>query len=457
MRWKITGRFLTAIICTVFCVILINGIISIALYIYHQTNEEIPTSPTDFTRALARYISEVDGAPTISDEGIAALQQRNAWVQFLDDNGNVIGDALAPSTAPVHYTPIELIHAYKYRDKYNTSVFVTEHEGITYLVGIQDSSISKIIFTSNTSSIPQFIAQLSLIIIIVDIVIAIIIGFIFSSFLTKPIYGMIERIQKLKSRNFSVADKRNQGIYRSVFQNLDDVAENLKLHEEERRKLEQMRNEWVSNVSHDMKTPLASIQGYAELLQGEISTEEKADYAEIIEKKSVYMRELLDDFTLTMRLRQQQMPLQLVDINIVSFVRELVIDVLNDASFSEREVSFDSQINKLVKSIDAHLMKRALLNFIYNALVHNKEHVSLEIFIEETDGAAVITIRDNGKGIAAADLPQVFERYYRGTNTENIKGTGLGMAIARDVIHAHGGEVELVSEIGVGTTVVVRL
>ncbi|WP_342471438.1 HAMP domain-containing sensor histidine kinase [Metasolibacillus sp. FSL H7-0170] len=455
MRWKITGRFLTAIICTVFCVILINGMISIvAFFIYNNASEEIHPSPTDFTRTLARYISEVDGTPQISDEGVAALQQRNAWLQFLDNNGHVISEVLAPPTAPQHYTPVELIHAYKYRDENNTSIFVTEHDGIMYLVGIEDSSLTKIVFTSNTSSISQFVAQVALIIIIIDLVIAAIIGFIFSSFLTKPIYGMIERIRKLKSRNFSVANMQNQGIYRSVFQNLDDVAENLKLQEEERHKLELMRNEWISNVSHDMKTPLASIQGYAELLQDDISPKEKADYAEIIEKKSVYMRELLDDFTLTMRLRQQQMPLQLVETNIVSFVRELVIDVLNDPSFSEHNISFEAQTERLMKSIDSHLMKRALLNFIYNALVHNDAQVALEISVEEP---ATIIIRDQGKGIAEADLPQIFERYYRGTNTENIKGTGLGMAIARDIIQVHGGEVIVTSKIDVGTTVVVRL
>ncbi|WP_107838466.1 sensor histidine kinase [Metasolibacillus meyeri] len=457
MRWKLTGRFLMAIICTVFCVILVNGIISIVLYVYHISNEDRPTSATDFTRSLARYIAKIDEEPQISDEGIAALQERNAWLQFLDDNGNVIGHALAPAAAPQHYTPIELIQAYKYRDKNQTTTLVAEHNGVTYLVGIQDASLSKIIITSNTSSITQFIAQFALIIIIVDIVIAIIIGFIFSSFLAKPIYRMIERIRMLKNRNFAVDSKRSKGLYRSIFHNLDDVAESLKLQEEERHKLEQMRNEWISNVSHDMKTPLAAIQGYAELLQGDVSTQEQSDYAEIIEKKSVYMRELLDDFTLTMRLRQQEMPLQLVDTNIVSFVRELVIDVLNDTTFSGSEITFNSQFDKLTKSIDTHLMKRALLNFIYNALVHNEGNVTLDISIEEMNEVTVITISDNGKGIAEADLPQVFERYYRGTNTRNIKGTGLGMAIARDVIQAHGGEVELVSEIGVGTTIIVRL
>lgn len=457
MRWKLTGRFLMAILCTVFCVILVNALIALAFYAHYSSGKEYPASATDFTRTLARYITVTDGEPVISDKGIAALEERNAWLQFLDDNGNVIGNALAPTTAPVHYTPVELVHAYKYRDENHVSIFVAEHNDIMYLVGIQDRNLSKIIITSNTSSITQFTAQLALIMIIVDLLIAIIIGFIFSSFLTKPIYRMIERIRMLKNRNFAVDSKESRGLYRSIFHNLDDVAESLKLQEEERRKLEQMRNEWVSNVSHDMKTPLAAIQGYAELLQSNIPVSEQTEYAEIIEKKSVYMRELLDDFTLTMRLRQQEMPLQLVDTNIVSFVRELVIDVLNDATFSERNITFNASIDKLTKCIDTHLMKRALLNFIYNALVHNEEEVILEISVEEVAGAAVIHIRDNGKGIAKADLPQVFERYYRGTNTENIKGTGLGMAIARDIIQAHGGIVELVSELGAGTSVIVRL
>src|SRR5690625_767766 len=98
-------------------------------------------------------------------------------------------------------------------------------------------------------------------------------------------------------------------------------------------------------------------------------------------------------------------------------------------------------------------MKRDVLNFIYNAFIHNDKNV--EVFVNVTEDA--VTIQDNGKGISSEDQEQIFDRYYRGTNTEHIRGTGLGMAISRDIIVAHGGQVELTSQIGKGTKIMILL
>jgi len=93
------------------------------------------------------------------------------------------------------------------------------------------------------------------------------------------------------------------------------------------------------------------------------------------------------------------------------------------------------------------------MNFLHNALLHNGPDVTVHVSVDEN----IITISDNGKGIAAADLEHIFERYYRGTNTEQTTGTGLGTAIARDIIEAHGGTVSITSEEQKGTTVSIYL
>ena len=93
------------------------------------------------------------------------------------------------------------------------------------------------------------------------------------------------------------------------------------------------------------------------------------------------------------------------------------------------------------------------MNFLHNALLHNTPDVSVHVSIDKDS----ITIADNGKGISAEDLEHIFERYYRGTNTDNTVGTGLGTAIARDIIEAHGGTVTITSEEGKGTTVTIYL
>lgn len=181
-------------------------------------------------------------------------------MQVLDDNGQVISSYLAPDTVSNNYSPIEIVHKYKYMDDEFNTYFLGEYEGFSYIVGIPYlEEQRRVVFMVDSASILSFVSRSLLAITIVDLLIAAVIGLLFSSILTKPVNTMIERISQLKHRNFKVLNPKKPGIYQSVFSNLNDVSETLMKHEEERLKLEKMRNEWINNVSHDLKTPLASI------------------------------------------------------------------------------------------------------------------------------------------------------------------------------------------------------
>ncbi len=424
---------------------------------YQQTrgiDEVSSDSGESFTRHFHKYLTIENELPSVSTEGIKALQSFGAWIQILDSNGQVVSSALAPNDASTHYSPIELVHKYKYMDDQFVTYFVGEFEPYSYLIGVPDSKEERVVFMLNAESIFSYITKSLFAIIIVDLLIAMLVGLLFSTVLTRPVSNLIDRITQLKTRNFTVQETKRPGIYKPVFANLNDVSQTLQEHEKDRLKLEKMRDEWISNVSHDLKTPLASIQGYAELLcDQDVSQMERLEYAEVIERQSIYMKDLLDDFNLTIRLRNQEMPLKLQETRLESFVREIVIDLLNDPQFGKYEISFISASQNLKWNIDRHLMKRAILNFVYNALIHNDANIAVTIRVTLDS----ILIEDNGKGIAAHDLEQIFERYYRGTNTDNIRGTGLGMAISRDIIEAHGGRVILSSKVAIGTTVEIRI
>ena len=424
---------------------------------YQQTrgiDEVSGNSGENFTRGFNKYISLENGEPIVSKEGIEALRAFGGWIQILDQNGQVQSSYLAPKDLSTHYSPIELIHKYKYMDDEFNTYFIGEFESYSYLIGVPDSKEERVVFMMDPKTIFSYGTKSLLAIVIVDLFIAMLVGLFFSTLLTKPVSNIIDRISQLQKRNFTVQETKKPGIYKPVFSNLNDVSQTLQAHEEERLKLEKMRDEWISNVSHDLKTPLASIRGYAELLRDQdVSQLERLEYSEVIERQSIYMKDLLDDFNLTMRLRNQEMPLTLQETQLEGFVREIVIDLLNDPQFGQYEISFISDSPNLKWNIDRHLMKRAILNFVYNALIHNDENIAVTIHIH-TDS---LTIEDNGKGIPADDMEQVFERYYRGTNTGNIRGTGLGMAISRDIIEAHGGKVNLTSKISMGTTVEIWL
>ncbi len=359
-----------------------------------------------------------------------------------------------PQEALSHYAPIDLIQVYKYKEfDVDTTVYVGSKDNINYLIGIKGSGVSRYVVHLSGASTLQLIGKYGLLIIIADLLVATLVGWLFGRTLTKPLYAMIERIQHLKNHKH-LPIKVPKGLYRPVFENLSEVSSELAAHEQERKRLEMMREEWISNVSHDMKTPLASIRGYAELLNDRnLSPSDRTEYAQIIEKQSLHMQELLDDLNLTMRLRHQQLPLTLTEVNMVQFMREIVIDTLNTPPYEQANIDFDATAEVILHSIDEHFMRRAVVNFLYNALLHNPPDVNVHVTVDTN----TITIADNGRGISAEDLAHIFERYYRGTNTEQIQGTGLGTAIARDIIEAHGGTVTILSEEQKGTTVTIQL
>ena len=457
MKWRLTARFLLSILSIVIIVIFVNTAILIGLLMYQQLNKfESATADTEeiFVRSFQQYIDISNGQPTVNEEGLQQLHQRNAWIQLLDANGQVINAYFAPQKALAHYAPVDLIQVYKYKEfDVDTTVYVGNKENISYLIGIKGSGVSRLVVHFSGASTLQLIGKYGLLIVIADLLVATLVGWVFGRTLTKPLYAMIERIQHLKNHNH-VPIKVPKGLYRPVFENLSKVSSELAAHEQERKRLEMMREEWISNVSHDMKTPLASIRGYAELLSdSDVSPKEHNEYVRIIEKQSLHMQDLLDDLNLTMRLRHQQLPLTLTEVNIVQFMREIVIDTLNTPPYEQANIEFDATGEVIVHSIDEHFMRRAVINFLYNAILHNPPEVCVRVLVD----ANTITITDNGHGISAEDLTHIFERYYRGTNTEQKQGTGLGTAIARDIIEAHGGTVSITSEDEKGTTVTIHL
>lgn len=177
-----------------------------------------------------------------------------------------------------------------------------------------------------------------------------------------------------------------------------------------------------------------------------------------IESKSHYLKDVIEDLNLSTRLKNKNMTLHLQHVNLVSLIRNTVIDVLNDARYSGRNIDFKYSDEMIRLEVDELLLRRAVGNLIYNALVHNDEDTAVKLSVERCGNAATIVVEDHGQGIPEEEMSRIFDRYYRGTHTgEQHKGSGLGMAIARDIVKAHGGEIRIASELHQVTKIEIRL
>lgn len=470
MKWKLTGRYLLSVVLIVVIVIIMNIFVLIGLNIQQMESKgpllySQESSAVSFARSFASEIIVSPSGISITDHGKTELQNMQAWIQVLDEDGKVLYGYHVPEDAKTKYTPMDIIQTYKYVEKETLStVFVGEkvesNYRYSYLLGFKDSYLQRYVLTYDYRVVGRTIKIGTLILIAVDGFVALCIAYIFSKKLTRPLHALINGIKQLAHKNYHVYYE-SKGIYKDVFHNINVLSHNLQASEQERKKLDQMKEEWIGNISHDIKTPLASIQGYAEMMKDkdyQFSIEEMRDYAEIIESKSLYLRDVIEDLNLSTRLKNKKMMLNKKNVNMVGLVRNVVIDTLNDARYANRNIGFHCSNEVINIDVDEILIRRAVGNLIYNAIVHNDEQVAIQVEVKKSSLDVWICVEDNGKGIREEELQRIFDRYYRGTNTGELhKGSGLGMAITHDIVKVHGGEVNVVSELHHGTRIEIRL
>ncbi|MGO4533081.1 sensor histidine kinase [Paenibacillus sp. 2TAF8] len=161
---------------------------------------------------------------------------------------------------------------------------------------------------------------------------------------------------------------------------------------------------------------------------------------------------------LSTRLRNKGLSLNLKSVNLVSLVRNTVIDTLNETQYGSRNISFRHSDDTILKDVDEILIRRAVTNLIYNTVVHNSENVSIVVCVEKKGESVQIVVEDHGSGIRKEELERIFDRYYRGAHTGGLhKGSSLGMAIANDIVKAHDGKIQVISEVDIGTRIEILL
>lgn len=464
MKWKITRNFILTIVFVVISVVIIN-IMSI-LYVISNDNffkvVDSKNNPEEFVHSFEKELYEKDEQLKLSKIGIDKLEKSNSWLQVLNDSGEEVYGINVPKDAPKKYTPFQMVNNYKYIETEYVNFVLEKYlnkKHLNIIIGIPSRDISRIILTYSKNNIKETLNKIIIITLVIDGVAALGVGYLFSRKLTKPISSVLWSIETMANGNYSLYIK-DRGIYEEVFKNINMLADTLRINEDERKENEELREEWLTNITHDIKTPLASIQGYAEIINDkdyEIAEDELQEYTEIIYNKSKYIKDLVDDLNLSTRLKNNTIALNKKKINLVSLVRNIIVDILNDNRYRNRNIEFESDEDLIEVSVDSILFRRAITNFIFNSIVHNNEETLIKVEIAKKDNIEII-IKDSGVGISKSDLKHIFERYYRGTNTGELhKGSGLGMAISKEIIEIHKGKIYVSSKVGVGTEIIIEI
>lgn len=402
----------------------------------------------------------------LSNATLQQLDEEKAWVQLINSNGKVV-DGYGSDKQLVSYTIQDLLTLSEDTpDDAVATYFDTETEQ-TILVGTQDTS------STLEEDLFKTISNRLLIILVVLFLLLIFITFWYANKFGIPLITIMKWIQNLGGGLYEQPHdlhqhpimlnkngklKRKYLLYKDMIKTLTQLTETLQQNETGRRKMTQTREEWISGLSHDLKTPLSSITGYAQMLESEKhlwTTKETREFAGTIAEKSTYMMELLEDLTLTYQLKNQALPIVKKDIDINEFMRRTIIDFINDPANNDMVFTFQPHNGTVLASIDPKWFQRVIDNLLANAVKYNPSGTMITVSISLIEQHLMtITIEDDGIGMDKETLDKLFQRYYRGTNTSDSgNGTGLGMAITKQLVQLHGGSINVKSTPQEGTTV----
>lgn len=251
-------------------------------------------------------------------------------------------------------------------------------------------------------------------------------------------------------------------LYQEVITQLDDMRAQLEKAGIERVQLEKAKRDWIAGISHDLKTPLTYIKGYSTLLLNpnyHWSQEEQRSFIQEIDDKGTHMEHLVQDINLAIRFDgSHSVPIHKTRQNFLLFVQQILADVSNDLRAQKHQFELQTKTEDFMMEYDPNLLKRAFQNIYMNAAIHNEAAVLVTTTVEKQQDVLIIHIQDNGIGMTEETQKNLFRRYYRGTTTEQkSEGTGLGMAIVKSLIEAHGGSITVESELQRGTKFTILL
>ncbi len=279
--------------------------------------------------------------------------------------------------------------------------------------------------------------------------------------LLRPLESLRQATRKIGSGDlkFSLRREENDEIGQ-LCNDFEEMRVHLKTQIDQREQYEQDVREMISNVSHDLKTPLTAIKGYAEgMLDGVADTKEKQDkYLKTIMVKATDMTLLVDELSYYAKLDNNKLPYNFERVNAVNYFRDCVEEYAIELEMKDYTVTFVSEIDDDIDvTIDCEQIRRVMNNLIGNAVKYRREDVHGEIKVKLTDSldSVRISVIDNGIGISREAQPHIFERFYRAdkSRTSGRAGTGIGLAIVDKIVKEHKGRVFVKSELGKGTTI----
>ena len=328
---------------------------------------------------------------------------------------------------------------------------VTESDGTVYDISITDSADSqgRVHVMAKDLFISAFVILIS---------VALVVGLWVYRSIAVPLVKLKKATQNIKEGNLVfVLDVEGKDEFSELCQDFEEMRRRLKESTEEKSLMEKENRELISNISHDLKTPITAVKGYVEgIMDGVADTQEKMDrYVRTIYNKTNEMDHLINELTFYSKIDTNRIPYTFSKLNVEDYFADCSEEVGLELETRGIELVYANYVEKDVMVIaDGEQIRRVIHNIISNAIKYmDKPKGIIQIRIKDVGDFIQIEIEDNGKGIGPKDLPYIFDRFYRTDVSRNSSkgGSGIGLSIVKKILEDHGGKVWATSRLGIGT------
>ncbi len=411
--------------------------ISIIFVCYSLFQEQVKKDLRITANALA-----VTGVSAFASEG-TLYDEKDLRITWISEDGTVLYDNdVSVGTMGNHLNRPEVMDAFangrgesiRESDTLNMKTFY-------HAVLLSDGTVLRVATEARSlSSVFMQIFPIMLIVILLIMIICVFISHLLTKQLMVPIKEMAENIDDVPSE--------------SVYKELSPFIERIREQHEDILAAAKNRQDFTANVSHELKTPLTAISGYAELIENNmVDSDKQVKFAGDIKKNADRLVVLINDIIRLSELDHSEAGVNFTKQNLYEIARERVELLQNNAS--KKNVSLTLSGQDITVLSNRGMIIELLDNLIQNAIRYNVAGGKVEVEILKLDNKAVLMVKDTGIGIPEEDRERIFERFYRvdKSRSRETGGTGLGLAIVKHIVELHNGKIELESRLGEGTSV----
>ena len=433
---KYISKYLLSFFAFVLALLLVNILAFSLTFGSIVFREYGAASPAKMLERVAADLS-VSG---ISEETVHELNRNQIWAMYLDESGGCDWSVSLPEEVPTQYRAQDIaVFSKGYLQDY--PVFVRSMEDGLLVLGYPKDSFMKL--TGNylpmraARIFPLFITG----ILAADILLLFLVYYFSKRKISKNTEPIMTSIKTLSA---------GRPVSLSIHGELSEIADSVNQASQILSRQNQARANWISGVSHDIRTPLSMIMGYAERIASDHAASENIQQeAEIIRAQSAKIKDLVQDLNLVSQLEYEMQPLTKAPVRLSRLLRSYAVELLN-AGIPEK-YSLETEIFKdaetAVIECDARLISRAVGNLVQNSIHHNPQGCTISLQLACPDTTIFLTVADNGVGLSAEKLREMEEKphYMESTDERLDLRHGLGLLLVRQIVEAHGGTMKMES------------